>query len=93
MVLEGNEPTLHVPYYFALLNEPVLGAEWIEDFNNRYNDTPDGLAGNDDGEPYLHGQYLHQWDYIRLPVARIMSSVNRLEQSRDPQRKTGHHPR
>ena len=46
----GNEPTLHVPYYFTLLNEPALGAEWIEwIWNNRYNDTPDGLAGNDDG--------------------------------------------
>lgn len=46
----GNEPTLHVPYYFALLDEPALGAEWIEwIWNNRYNDTPDGLAGNDDG--------------------------------------------
>lgn len=46
----GNEPTLHVPYYFALLDEPELGAEWIDwIWNNRYNDTPDGLAGNDDG--------------------------------------------
>ena len=46
----GNEPTLHVPYFFYLLDDPEAGDYWIEwILNNRYDDGPVGLAGNDDG--------------------------------------------
>ncbi len=46
----GNEVGLHVPHFFALLGEKSEGNEWIRWLqNNRYSDTPEGLAGNDDG--------------------------------------------
>ncbi len=46
----GNEPTLHVPYFFYLLNDRTSGNEWVQwILDNRYDDGPVGLAGNDDG--------------------------------------------
>ena len=46
----GNEPTLHVPYYFYLLDDVKNGDYWIQwILENRYDDGPVGLAGNDDG--------------------------------------------
>lgn len=46
----GNEPTLHVPYYFYLLDDPKAGDYWVQwILDNRYDDGPVGLAGNDDG--------------------------------------------
>jgi putative alpha-1,2-mannosidase len=46
----GNEPTLHVPYFFALAGDKAEGDRWIDWIQrNRYSDQPDGLAGNDDG--------------------------------------------
>ena len=45
----GNEPDIHAPFLFALWGDPDatgLWQRWVED--NRYADTPDGLAGNDD---------------------------------------------
>jgi len=46
----GNEPTLHVPYFFYLLGDRTAGDTWIQwILDNRYDDQPTGLAGNDDG--------------------------------------------
>lgn len=46
----GNEPTLHVPWLFALAGDKALGDYWIDWLmKNRYSAQPDGLAGNDDG--------------------------------------------
>lgn len=46
----GNEPTLHVPWLFALAGDKERGDYWIDWLRkNRYSDQPDGLAGNDDG--------------------------------------------
>ena len=46
----GNEPTLHVPWLFALAGNKERGDYWIDWLRkNRYSDQPDGLAGNDDG--------------------------------------------
>ena len=48
--MHGNEPTLHVPYYFYLLNDRSGGHQWVTWLlDNRYDDGPVGLAGNDDG--------------------------------------------
>ncbi|MDF1561543.1 MAG: GH92 family glycosyl hydrolase [Deltaproteobacteria bacterium] len=45
----GNEPDLHYPWLYALMGEPGRGARWIDWVRRRhYDDTPDGLAGNDD---------------------------------------------
>jgi len=46
----GNEPDLNAAFLFAQAGRPDLTAEWakwIED--HLYSDTPEGLAGNDDG--------------------------------------------
>ena len=46
----GNEPGLHIPYLFALLGQPQQTNSWVDWLMfHRYKDTPDGLAGNDDG--------------------------------------------
>ena len=46
----GNEPTLHVPWLFALAGDKETGDQWIAWLlQHRYSDQPDGLAGNDDG--------------------------------------------
>ncbi len=46
----GNEPDLHAPYLYALLDRPDLGAPWIQWIRDtRYGTGPDGLDGNDDG--------------------------------------------
>jgi predicted alpha-1,2-mannosidase len=45
----GNEPDIHAPYLYALAGEPDRGARWIDWVRRtKYDDTPDGLAGNDD---------------------------------------------
>lgn len=46
----GNEPDIHAPYIYALSGAPDRGAKWIRwVLRAKYDDTPDGLAGNDDG--------------------------------------------
>ncbi|MBM75850.1 MAG: hypothetical protein CMK59_10655 [Proteobacteria bacterium] len=46
----GNEPDIHVPFFFALATEPQSTDRWVDWIQkNRYSATPDGLAGNDDG--------------------------------------------
>lgn len=45
----GNEPGHHVPYLFAFSKEPLKGQAIIHQIvNSFYNNTPDGLIGNDD---------------------------------------------
>jgi predicted alpha-1,2-mannosidase len=46
----SNEPVLFVPWIYAELDAPERGARWVRwALANEYNDTPDGLPGNDDG--------------------------------------------
>lgn len=46
----GNEPTLHVPWLFAMAGDRERGNQWNAWLlENRYADQPTGLAGNDDG--------------------------------------------
>jgi predicted alpha-1,2-mannosidase len=46
----GNEPDLHAPWVWALMDRPELGAPWIRWIRQtRYGTGPDGLDGNDDG--------------------------------------------
>lgn len=45
----GNEPDIHTPYMYALAGSPDRGAKWIRwVMEEKYDDTPDGLPGNDD---------------------------------------------
>ncbi|MCB9480039.1 MAG: glycoside hydrolase family 92 protein [Deltaproteobacteria bacterium] len=46
----GNEPDIHTPYLFAIAGRPDLTAKWVRwVMTYRYDDTPDGIFGNDDG--------------------------------------------
>lgn len=46
----GNEPDIHAPYMFAELGRPDLTGRWVRwIMEKRYDDTPAGLPGNDDG--------------------------------------------
>ncbi|MBI5493567.1 MAG: glycoside hydrolase family 92 protein, partial [Deltaproteobacteria bacterium] len=46
----SNQPSIHVPYLFALLGRPDLTQEWVRwTMAHYYADTPEGLPGNDDG--------------------------------------------
>jgi predicted alpha-1,2-mannosidase len=46
----GNEPDIHAPYMFAELGRHDLTERWVDwAMNARYDDTPAGLPGNDDG--------------------------------------------
>lgn len=46
----GNEPDLNAPFLFAQVGRPDLTQEWARwVLSNHYADTPEGLAGNDDG--------------------------------------------
>lgn len=45
----GNEPDLHAAFIFSALGEPADAARWSRWISaERYDDTPAGLAGNDD---------------------------------------------
>jgi len=45
----GNEPSHHIAYLYAYSNTPERGNELItEIYNTFYNDTPEGITGNDD---------------------------------------------
>ncbi len=45
----GNEPSHHIAYLYAFSNTPEKGNELItEIYNKFYNDTPEGITGNDD---------------------------------------------
>jgi hypothetical protein len=46
----GNEPDLNAAFLFAQLGRPDLTHEWARwILDHHYNDTPTGVAGNDDG--------------------------------------------
>ena len=46
----GNEPNLNAAFLFAQLGEPELTHRWVRWIQDAYyRDTPDGVAGNDDG--------------------------------------------
>ncbi len=46
----GNEPDIHAPYLYALLDEPARGAPWVQWVREtRYGTGADGVDGNDDG--------------------------------------------
>ena len=46
----GNEPDIHAPYLYALLDEPARGAPWVQWVREtRYGSGPNGVDGNDDG--------------------------------------------
>jgi predicted alpha-1,2-mannosidase len=46
----GNEPDINAAYLFAQAGRPDLTARWVRwIIDNLYADTPEGLAGNDDG--------------------------------------------
>ncbi len=46
----GNEPDLNAPFLFAQLGRADLTQEWARwVLSTHYDDTPSGLAGNDDG--------------------------------------------
>ncbi len=46
----GNEPDLHVPYLYALLDQPGRGAPWVRWVREtRYGTGAHGVDGNDDG--------------------------------------------
>jgi len=46
----GNEPDIHAPYLYALLDEPGRGAHWVQWVREtRYGTGADGVDGNDDG--------------------------------------------
>lgn len=45
----GNEPSHHVAYLYAYSDRPEKGIELINQiYNQFYDDTPDGITGNDD---------------------------------------------
>lgn len=46
----GNEPDIAAPFLFAQLGRPDLAQQWVRwVMTTQYSDTPEGLAGNDDG--------------------------------------------
>ena len=46
----GNEPSLHIPWLYAMAGAPELTDEWVRwALTSQYSNTPDGLPGNDDG--------------------------------------------
>ncbi|VXC08373.1 Alpha-1,2-mannosidase [Flavobacterium sp. 9R] len=45
----GNEPSHHISYLYAFSNEPEKGRKLITQiYNQFYNNTPNGITGNDD---------------------------------------------
>ncbi|MBQ8269993.1 MAG: GH92 family glycosyl hydrolase [Bacteroidaceae bacterium] len=45
----GNEPSHHILYLYTMLGEPHKSAELVRKvMKEQYNDTPDGLSGNED---------------------------------------------
>ncbi len=46
----ANQPPLHTPFYFSRMGHPHLTQRWARwAADTFYDDTPDGLPGNDDG--------------------------------------------
>lgn len=46
----SNQPSIHTPYLFAQLGEPLLTQRWVRWTMDQYfGDVPAGLPGNDDG--------------------------------------------
>lgn len=46
----GNEPAIHVASIFHIAGEHDRASHWTREIQERlYNDTPDGIPGNDDG--------------------------------------------
>ncbi len=46
----GNEPDIHAAYLFAMLDDPASTVKWVRWIREeKYDDTPAGLDGNDDG--------------------------------------------
>lgn len=49
VILFDNETVFHLPYFFNKANQPYLTQKWVgKIMNERYDDTPGGLPGNDD---------------------------------------------
>ncbi|MGL6175623.1 MAG: GH92 family glycosyl hydrolase, partial [Vibrionaceae bacterium] len=47
--MHGNEPSHHIPYLYALTDEPWKTQEYLEQImNTMYSTEPDGLIGNED---------------------------------------------
>ncbi|HEY8376055.1 MAG TPA: glycoside hydrolase domain-containing protein, partial [Nannocystis sp.] len=47
---QGNEPDIHAPFIFSALDDHAGSARWSRwVLRNRFDDTPAGLPGNDDG--------------------------------------------
>ncbi len=45
----GNEPSHHIAYFYNLTNEPWKTQKYIREIcDEQYNNTPDGLSGNED---------------------------------------------
>lgn len=48
MYAQGNEPSHHVAFIYFLIGKPELGRSYVDKILSFYNDTHDGLCGNDD---------------------------------------------
>ncbi|WP_252178022.1 GH92 family glycosyl hydrolase [Endozoicomonas sp. 4G] len=47
--VQGNEPDMHVPYLFNYVQSPWKTQKWLNEvINVCYDDTPEGICGNDD---------------------------------------------
>ena len=47
--VQGNEPDQHVPYLYNFVGTPWKTQKWLKEINEVcYDDTPEGLCGNDD---------------------------------------------
>jgi len=45
---QGNEPSNHIPYLFTFAGAPWRTQYWVRRVAALYNNTPDGIPGNDD---------------------------------------------
>jgi predicted alpha-1,2-mannosidase len=47
--VHGNEPSPHIIYFYTMLGQPWKTADHVRQvLNTLYDDTPDGLCGNED---------------------------------------------
>jgi len=45
---QGNEPSNHIPYLYSFAGAPWKTQYWVRKVAALYNDTPEGIPGNDD---------------------------------------------